>query len=90
LQKFDHYRLIPGSAMSLNNNFVNAIYANEEFTLVGTEGGLNVWDKRAKKFYYYTSVPEDSRTISSNVVWSIGIDDRKNSWLGTWNGGLNR
>ena len=90
LQKFDHYRLIPGSAMSLNNNFVNAIYDNEEFTLIGTEGGLNVWDKRAKKFYYYTSVPEDSRTISSNVVWSIGVDDRKNIWLGTWNGGLNR
>lgn len=90
LQKFDHYRQVPGATMSLNNNFINALYDNEDYTFVGTEGGLNVWDKQLKKMWYFTSKPDDSRTISSNVVWSIGVDSRNNVWVGTWNGGLNR
>lgn len=90
LQKFDHYRMIPGSDMSLNNNFVNAIFDEEAYTFIGTEQGLNVLDKRTRKFRYYTSVPEDKHTLSSNVIWSIYRDSRNNLWIGTWNGGLHR
>lgn len=89
-QKFEHYRQIPGSPLSLNNNFVNAIYDEDAYTFVGTEGGLNVLDKRTKRFIYHTSIPEDDRTVSSNVVWSIYRDSRNNLWIGTWNGGLSR
>ncbi|MCX7987374.1 MAG: ATP-binding protein [Bacteroidales bacterium] len=89
LFKFKHYRQIPYAKITLNNNFVNAIFDERDYTYVGTEGGLNVFDKRAKKAIYYTSIPEDKKTISSNVVWSIYRDSKHNLWIGTWNGGLN-
>ncbi len=88
-QKFAHYRQIPGSQKTISNNFINAIYDDEKYTYIGTEQGLNVYNKLKGVYFNYTSDEGNTNTINSNVVLSIFRDSRKNLWIGTYNGGLN-
>ncbi len=86
---FRHIRHIPGKDDALNNNFVNVIWDEKNFTFIGTEKGLNVYNKVKQKFYYYTYNPDVQYSISSNVVWALYRDSKGILWVGTWNGGLN-
>jgi ligand-binding sensor domain-containing protein/signal transduction histidine kinase/DNA-binding response OmpR family regulator len=89
LQKFNHFKHLPGTSNTINNNRINAIYEEDNYLWIGTEGGLNVYDKRKNTFYYYTHSYNDNHTIGSNAVWAIRRDSRNNLWIGTWSGGLN-
>jgi signal transduction histidine kinase/ligand-binding sensor domain-containing protein/AraC-like DNA-binding protein len=89
LQKFESFRLKPGSKSSINNNRVNAIYEEADKLFIGTELGLNILDKKTNQFQYFTNNPSLSNSIGSNAVWSICRDNLKNLWVGLWNGGLN-
>lgn len=89
LQKFDHYMYLPGSKNTINNNRVNTIFEEEEYLWIGTEGGLNVYNKRNNIFEYYRNEYNNPKSIGSNAIWSIYRDSRKNLWVGVWGGGLN-
>jgi signal transduction histidine kinase/ligand-binding sensor domain-containing protein/DNA-binding response OmpR family regulator len=89
LQKFNHFMQLPGSNASINNNRVNTIYEDDNYLWIGTEGGLNVLDKRNNIFHYYTHQYNDPQSIGSNAVWAINCDSRNNMWIGSWSGGLN-
>jgi signal transduction histidine kinase/ligand-binding sensor domain-containing protein/DNA-binding response OmpR family regulator len=89
LQKFDHYSHQPGSNATINNNRVNAIYEEDDYLWIGTEGGLNVLDKRKNIFQYFSYDYNNPNSIGSNAVMTIFRDSRDNMWMGLWGGGLN-
>jgi signal transduction histidine kinase/CheY-like chemotaxis protein/AraC-like DNA-binding protein len=68
---------------------VNAILDEEKDLWVGTEKGLNHYDKATGRWEYFTHDFKNRNTIGSNAVLSIMRDSEKRLWLGTWNGGLN-
>jgi len=89
IQKFNHHKQILGNRKTISNNFINAIYDDEKYTYIGTEHGLNVYDKSKGIFYTYTHDQKNPGSINSNVVLTVFRDSRKNLWIGTYNGGLN-
>lgn len=61
------------------------IYQDSQgFIWVATENGLNGFDGYMFKTFYHA--PQDSTTISSNIVRSIFEDKVGNIWIGTLNG----
>ncbi len=89
LQKFKHYRHIPNQKNSLNNNHVNVIYEEGRLLWLGTEGGLNLYNKEKNIYTHFVFDPNDPNSLGSDAVWSICRDSRNNLWIGTWEGGLN-
>jgi signal transduction histidine kinase/ligand-binding sensor domain-containing protein/AraC-like DNA-binding protein len=89
LQKFDHLKYVPGATNTIDNNRVNVIYEEDKHLWIGTEGGLNVYDKHKRQYNTYKSDPNNPNSIGSNAVWAICRDSRNNMWIGTWSGGLN-
>ncbi|HNC30672.1 MAG TPA: two-component regulator propeller domain-containing protein, partial [Cyclobacteriaceae bacterium] len=71
------------SLKSINNNFINAIYEDHAGTLwIGTDGGLNSFDRRTEEFSHY---PLEGGP-SNDVIVSILEDDQGKLWLAHWNG----
>lgn len=68
---------------SLSNNFINAVYEDHAGKLwIGTEDGLNSFDRRTEKF-----AAIDIRRDSGNaVIVSILEDDHGKLWLAHWDG----
>ena len=89
IQKFNHFMHLPGPNATINNNRVNTIYEDDKYLWIGTEGGLNVYDKRQHTFQFYTYDYNNPNSIGSNAIWAIYRDSRNNMWIGTWSGGLN-
>lgn len=57
---------------------------------LGTNGaGLIRWDRRSDEKQFFTHIPGDSRSISSDVIVSLLRDRRGRLWAGTYYGGLN-
>ncbi|MGD1045430.1 MAG: two-component regulator propeller domain-containing protein [Bacteroidota bacterium] len=87
--KFTHIKNEPGNKNSLSNNQVDAFLEDNDFIWIGTEGGLNRYDKKDGTFKHYVHNPLDPTTIGANAVWALYKDKRGNLWVGTWAGGLN-
>lgn len=90
LNRFFHVHKVLGNAQSLSDNHVNVFCEDGDVLWIGTEGGLNKWDRKKNTFTSYTMNPYDNRSIGSNAVWAISKDREGNLWIGTWGGGLNR
>lgn len=81
--RFTVYRYIPGSAGSLSNDQVNAIYVDHfGIVWVGTQSGLNRFDPATHTFTAYN----ERDGLANNNVAGILQDDRGNLWLSTSNG----
>ena len=89
-EKFTHIALDSKNKNSLINNQVNAFLEEKDFLWIGTEGGLDRYNKISKSFKHFVHNPLDKTSIGSNAVWSIYKDKRGNLWIGTWGGGLNK
>lgn len=73
----------------LNYLTVSSFADNDRYIWIGTEGGgVNRFDKRTEKFYYYTH-DKTRNSISHNNVKSLILDAHENLWIGTYSGGLN-
>ena len=90
-RKFKVYRHNPNDSLSIVSNWVQQILETSDSTfLVGTNDGLQIFDRRNQKFYQFksyfkfnnTSLP---RTISVNALFE---DSDRNIWIGTWLQGL--
>jgi len=88
--KFIHFKKEPGSKNSLNNNQVNVFWEENDFLWIGTEGGLNRYNKKDGTFKHYIHDPLNNKSIGSDAVWAICKDKRGSLWVGTWGGGLNK
>jgi len=89
LFKFDLVKKSFNTKNSLNDNNVNTFYEEGKNLWIGTENGLNIYNREGNKWRHFTHNGKDNSGISSNAVWAIFRDSRKNMWIGTWAGGLN-
>jgi PAS domain S-box-containing protein len=89
LYKFEHRKQIPNLENCLSNNSVNAFLEEGDNLLIGTEGGLNIFNKKTGLYKVLTFNPDNPSSIGSNAVEVIFKDSRDNIWIGTWAGGLN-
>jgi len=87
---FIHVKSEHGVKNSLNNNQVHAFCEDGNYLWIGTDRGLNRYNKKDGTYKYYIYDPLDDRSIGSDVVWSICKGKSGNLWIGTWGGGLNR
>jgi len=82
--KFDHLTTDHG----LSQGTVNCIYQDKKgFIWIGTNDGLNRYD--AYSFKVFKNNPNDSLSISGNIIISIAEDSSSNLWIATRNDGLN-
>ena len=69
---------------SLSNNDVHAIYEDSKgYLWIGTDGGLNKYDKSTGSFIRYLHDPNNHRSIGSNSVWAIDEDSTGDLWIAT-------
>ncbi len=87
----EKFKQINKSNDGLNDDVIWAIYqGSEPKTWIGTyKGGLNLWDRKTNKFYYFKNNYADSSSISDNHVRAIAEHANGNLWIGTYSGGLN-
>ncbi|MDQ6762004.1 MAG: hypothetical protein M3015_05165 [Bacteroidota bacterium] len=72
------YHLDEKNNHSLSNNNITSIAAyNKDTLIVGTQGGINIFDKNKKVFSAITS--KDG--LSNNLVQAIILDNEKNLWV---------
>lgn len=74
---------------SLTNNIVQAINEDQLGNLwIGTENGLDFFNRKNNSFIHFKHNPNNENSISDNRVQSNCIlEDRDgNLWVGTWNG----
>ncbi len=89
MYKFDHYRRSQREGTSINNDHVNVILDEPDKLWIGTEQGLNMFDKQKGNWKYFIHDEDNPTSISSNAVWSLLRDQSGRFWVGTWAGGLN-
>jgi signal transduction histidine kinase/ligand-binding sensor domain-containing protein/CheY-like chemotaxis protein len=89
-KKFNPVKFEPGSQNSIKNNIVNAIIEDERNIYVGTEAGLDLYNKKTKKYSHYQHQENVPYSLAANPIYSMYKDSRGNLWLGTWAGGLNQ
>jgi signal transduction histidine kinase/ligand-binding sensor domain-containing protein/CheY-like chemotaxis protein len=74
---------------SIGNNHVNAFFEEENFLWIGTEGGLDRYNKKTGTYTHFRSESEDPGSLGGDAVYAIFKDSRGNLWVGAWSGGLN-
>jgi len=55
-------------------------------SIASHHGGLNRYDPHTGIFTYYREDPEDSTTLSNQIVWTTLEDSKGRFWVGTSNG----
>ncbi len=78
----------PGSKNSLINKQVNTFLDEGDILWIGTEGGLDRYNKKDDTFKHFVHNPLNKKSIGSNSVWALSKDKRGNLWVGTWAGAL--
>ncbi|MHB1687658.1 MAG: ligand-binding sensor domain-containing protein [Ignavibacteriaceae bacterium] len=88
--KFIHY-FHNNNPNSLSSNIIQSIFEDRSGRLwIGTEVGLDLYDKKNNKFITFVNDPNNPNSLSNNQVQSCIYQDRNGFlWVGTW-GGLNR
>ena len=87
---FIRYKNISGNVKSISNDEVYEIFEDSRGTFwVGTNGGLNIFDKTKKNFSYYLHDPLNSVSLSYNEIRAIYEDRSGLIWIGTYGGGVN-
>ena len=93
---FLQYQHNPGNENSLTSSSISCIYEDSEGVLwVGTNGGglnkiLRDEFNNPEKFIRIVNEKNNSKSLSSNYVFSIHEDKKGNIWVGTFGGGLNK
>ncbi len=88
-KQFIHVKNEPMNENSLSNNMVNAFLEDGDYLWIGTEGGLNQYNKNNGTFKRFVHDPQTPTSIGSNAVWAICKTTKGDLWVGTWAGGLN-
>lgn len=78
------YKHEPGNENSLSSNQVSTIFEDSKGIMwIGTELGLNRFDRKNKLFTRFVNDPDDSTSLSNNRVSGIAEDRLGNIWVGT-------
>lgn len=85
--RFYHYTI--DSPNPIHARYIPEFMEDSEGNLwIGTGYGIDLLDKETGKFIHYLNRPEDSRSLSNNMVLDIYEDSRGLIWIAT-HGGLN-
>jgi signal transduction histidine kinase/ligand-binding sensor domain-containing protein/CheY-like chemotaxis protein len=85
--KIDEYR---GNTKILSSNLTNCFLEDGDRFWIGTESGLDCWNRKILSFTTYINEPSNPSSLQGNSVYSIAKDTQGNLWIGTWSGGLNK
>ena len=88
-KQFIHVRNEPMNEYSLSNNMVNVFLEDGDYLWIGTEGGLNKYNKKDGTIKRFVHDPQISTSIGANAVWAVCKAKQGNLWVGAWAGGLN-
>lgn len=85
------YRNDKGFKSYFTGAFAFALHQdNENDKWIGTWGkGLGLMNNITKEITYFANQPNDSRSLSGDIILSIYDDNRGNLWVGTKGSGLN-
>jgi ligand-binding sensor domain-containing protein/serine phosphatase RsbU (regulator of sigma subunit) len=78
---FEIYTIINGLSQ---NNVTCTFQDSKGFLWIGTQAGLNRYD--GKYFDVYKNDPEDTLSLSDNMIYGISEDINQNIWIATENG----
>jgi ligand-binding sensor domain-containing protein/tRNA A-37 threonylcarbamoyl transferase component Bud32 len=80
----------PGSPAGLSSNYIQYIYEDDSgIVWVGTDSGLNKFDKKKQRFAHWAMEPDNPDSLCNNSIWAIYKDRSGILWIGT-EGGLER
>lgn len=97
VKKLNNFPLLDGS--NPRQNAYTMLQDNEGHIWIGTKGnGIYVTDRsvndpnfsyKTLRFINYKNIPEDEKSLSSNIIYSIKQDKDQRIWIGSYEGGLN-
>jgi ligand-binding sensor domain-containing protein len=93
---FSRYQHDPKNTNSISSNNVstwigtNIVEDNEGNLWIATDKGLNKLNRERTAFTTYKHDPSDANSLSADNITSLLIDSAGISWVGTWNGKLNK
>ncbi len=83
-KKFTVYQNSPKDEYSISNNFPKCIAEDKEgYIWVGTDNGLNQYNRISGKFKRFFHSDDSVNSIHNNVIWDILVDEYDNIWLAT-------
>jgi diguanylate cyclase (GGDEF)-like protein len=86
-----HFRHVAGSPSSLANDNVRAVLQDSDGHLwVGTEAGLDMFDRTTEQFVHYRHQDGDTGSLSDSYIMSLYQDPHGLLWVGTSVGGVDR
>ena len=86
-KQFDSYMHIAADSTSLSDNYVNAVYEDNNGALwIGTNVGLDRLDRATKTFTHIDLMSGNSENSIPIRVLSICSDKNDNLWIGTEQG----
>ncbi len=85
--KHVRYSNDPNDPYSISGTEVHCLYQDHNGVLwIGTDNGLNSFDKKTGRFVRYLHNDKDRNSLSSNFIDWITEDLQGNLWIGTENG----
>ncbi|HEY7818556.1 MAG TPA: two-component regulator propeller domain-containing protein, partial [Vicinamibacteria bacterium] len=87
--RFAHYHS-QGFAPAIGNDTVRSFYEDASSLWIGTDGGVNRFDRASRSYTYHRHDPKDPHSLSHDSVYSIVGGEGGSVWVGTFGGGLNR
>ncbi len=85
------YKHIPGNSQSLPDNSVYALFElNEKELMVGTNGGLGLFNKKNETFENFYHNPNDTSSLSGQQVSYILKSKNGTFWISSYGGGINK
>ncbi|MFZ4401323.1 MAG: ligand-binding sensor domain-containing protein [Bacteroidales bacterium] len=91
-KKFRHFVHLNGKDNnSINNNLVWSIANDKKGNIwIATNEGINIYNKKTKKFSFIKHQPDNKNSLGSNSVRMIVIDNKRQDivWIATLDAGL--
>ncbi len=93
-KKFENYLNDPGNPFSISANYIYTLFEDpadsRKVLWIGTDNGLNRYDREQDRFIRYYNIPGDSTSLSNNRVIAITKSRDGSLWIGTRGGGLSQ
>jgi len=81
IQQFIRYQHNPNDPTSLSDNVVNSLYEDSYGIFwIGTNGGLNMFDREKDEFIHFKADPNDPNSLNDNSI--LAICESPASWSG--------